>query len=382
MNDLIIRKTVSTKLTSLNNESVVAAKNKGYTIFGDIAIAIENNDTMIKNCTDALSAYIANNANYKLLKRYEEESSLYEKYISNNSNRLANLRNNQEFNNYLILKGIRFMTKLGTYFVKKGLDHYDNLKMKETVWKLSVVYANAITGENYIKYPSVDVYLSHLSNQLFGKKKNINDIDKNTWDKDLVLPNENNYKNIAFILYMIYSQKHLLKGNAESIPEDLEILSLFWKRIGIIDTRQLFNEFHEIDMTIGYNFVNTNIIYSGIVNNLSIALSAPNDRLVRRLNSECRKYIPNGDTQHITRTLGKAALCAGCTFSAIESGNPILIQMATTSALSLFSNTDNTEVIGNSLNELGIDDETIKNCLVEASEERKKNKYSLIDVKE
>lgn len=380
MNDL--RKTVSTKLTSLNNESVVAAKNKGYTIFGDIAIAIENNDTMIKNCTDALSAYIANNANYKLLKRYEEESSLYEKYISNNSNRLANLRNNQEFNNYLILKGIRFMTKLGTYFVKKGLDHYDNLKMKETVWKLSVVYANAITGENYIKYPSVDVYLSHLSNQLFGKKKNINDIDKNTWDKDLVLPNENNCKNIAFILYMIYSQKHLLKGNAESIPEDLEILSLFWKRIGIIDTRQLFNEFHEIDMTIGYNFVNTNIIYSGIVNNLSIALSAPNDRLVRRLNSECRKYIPNGDTQHITRTLGKAALCAGCTFSAIESGNPILIQMATTSALSLFSNTDNTEVIGNSLNELGIDDETIKNCLVEASEERKKNKYSLIDVKE
>ena len=380
MNDL--RKTVSTKLTSLNNESVVAAKNKGYTIFGDIAIAIENNDTMIKNCTDALSAYIANNANYKLLKRYEEESSLYEKYISNNSNRLANLRNNQEFNNYLILKGIRFMTKLGTYFVKKGLDHYDNLKMKETVWKLSVVYANAITGENYIKYPSVDVYLSHLSNQLKKKKKNINDIDKNTCAKDLVLPNENNYKNIAFILYMIYSQKHLLKGNAESIPEDLEILSLFWKRIGIIDTRQLFNEFHEIDMTIGYNFVNTNIIYSGIVNNLSIALSAPNDRLVRRLNSECRKYIPNGDTQHITRTLGKAALCAGCTFSAIESGNPILIQMATTSALSLFSNTDNTEVIGNSLNELGIDDETIKNCLVEASEERKKNKYSLIDVKE
>ena len=380
MNDL--RKTVSTKLTSLNNESVVAAKNKGYTIFGDIAIAIENNDTMIKNCTDALSAYIANNANYKLLKRYEEESSLYEKYISNNSNRLANLRNNQEFNNYLISNGIRFATNRITYFVKKGLDHYDNLKMKETVWKLSVVYANAITGENYIKYPSVDVYLSHLSNQLFGKKKNINDIDKNTWDKDLVLPNENNYKNIAFILYMIYSQKHLLKGNAESIPEDLEILSLFWKRIGIIDTRQLFNEFHEIDMTIGYNFVNTNIIYSGIVNNLSIALSAPNDRLVRRLNSECRKYIPNGDTQHITRTLGKAALCAGCTFSAIESGNPILIQMATTSALSLFSNTDNTEVIGNSLNELGIGDETIKNCLVEASEERKKNKYSLIDVKE
>lgn len=183
MNDLIIRETVSTKLTSLNNESVVAAKNKGYTIFGDIAIAIENNDTMIKNCTDALSAYIANNANYKLLKRYEEESSLYEKYISNNSNRLANLRNNQEFNNYLISNGIRFATNLITYFVKKGLDHYDNLKMKETVWKLSVVYANAITGENYIKYPSVDVYLSHLSNQLFGKKKNINDIDKNTWDK-------------------------------------------------------------------------------------------------------------------------------------------------------------------------------------------------------
>lgn len=382
MNNPIITETISTELTSLNNESVAAAKKQGYTILGDIAIAIENNDTMIKNCTDALATYIANNANYKLAKRYEEESTWYEKFIYNNPNRLENLRNNQELNNYLLINGIRFSSNLVTNLVKKSFDYYDNFKMKETVWKLSVVYANTITNKNYSKYPSVHVYLSHLSNQLFGKKKNINDIDINTWDEDLVLPNEHNYKNIAFVLYMIYSQKHLLKGDAESIPLDMEILSLFWNRIGIINTKQLFDEFHEIDMTIGYNFVNTNIIYQGIVNNISMAVSTPNDRLVRKLNSECRKYIPNGDTQKITRSFGKAALCAGYTISAIKTGNPILIEMATTSALSLFSNTDNTEVIGNSLNELGIDDETIKNSLLEASEERKRKKNSLIEVRE
>ena len=58
--------------------------------------------------------------------------------------------------------------------------------------------------------------------------------------------------------------------------------------------------------------------------------------------------------------------------------NPCMVQAATTSALTLFDNTDDVQKIGNCLEESGVNEGLIKKCIEDAEhEKRKKNRTFL-----
>lgn len=386
MSEIMLPQIVQKKILTTNTNEVKRAKTEGYTILGDIAIAIEKNNTMLQDCTNAFSKYIASNINYREIKRYEENSNFWEKYVRNDSFKLQQLESKQEFINFVVANGLNFAVTGTKYAIVKSLDYFDAKKMKETLWTLSKKYANLVTKGNWGKYPSVSTYLRHLSNELFHKVKSVDEGIGANWDEKLVLPNAENYKNIAFVLFMIYSQKHLYQFDEESKLDDVALLYMMWERIGIdrIEAENLFNEFWQIDSTIGYDFVNTNIFMQGVVNNLSVALPSTNTKLVDELNREVLKYIPNGDTQQFSRRtakfITKTAKVAGEMYLGVKVKNAALICEATKTALSWFDDLDDNEKIGNALEKLGMESEIISDCIGEAKAEIKKPGVAIVNV--
>ena len=68
----------------------------------------------------------------------------------------------------------------------------------------------------------------------------------------------------------------------------------------------------------------------------------------------------------------KATIMTASAIAGVEMGNPILIETAATTATSLFKDLEDTEVIGNCLEECGVDSGSIKNCIENAKLEQKK----------
>ena len=358
-----------------NMESSQIAKTHGYTVYGDIACVMEKNRDYFAEYSDAFAKYVAYKKNYRADEKFIQKQNFIEKYIMPDQNKLKAREDIGSARNTLIIEGIQLASQGLFNVIVKTLDVVDNKKMKETIWKIAQAFAFDICKGSEKLSSAVVSYLSYISGQLFGKSHSVKNISIDELMNGMIAIPESNAKNIAYVLYMIFVNKHLFAFNETEKLADYEILCNYWQLLGInmINARQLFKKFEEWDATVGNDFVNTNIYMQGIVNNLSIALPVVNMKAVREVNQNCFKYVPNGDIQRFVRNSSRllvgTALNVGMAYLNINN-NTHMIRGALNNSLDMFNNVDN-EKAGNCLEMMGIPKELITDSLQQTNNKEK-----------
>ena len=76
-------KDAAARIITAGNVYFPEAKKRGITIYGSIAQYLEDNRENIDELSRKISYYMTNKKDLELLKKYEAESSLFEKFIKN-----------------------------------------------------------------------------------------------------------------------------------------------------------------------------------------------------------------------------------------------------------------------------------------------------------
>ena len=97
----------------------------------------------------------------------------------------------------------------------------------------------------------------------------------------------------------------------------------------------------------------------------------------REINNEMLLYVPNGDKQLAARKVGKiiekSLIATGGVVGGIKTSNPVLLETAASAAVSLLNDLSDTEMIGNCLNDAGLDENKVRKCIDEAKKKQAMN---------
>lgn len=374
-----MEKNIRAHIVNANDNLVVTSQKKGITIYGNIADFLEKKNSDIDTMSNMIGTYLAKKNGARLTKRYEENSTFFEKYFRNNKVKMAELEAEREFQTDIIMAGTQVIIKGGTYIAKKILAGIEEDKIKNSVWSLCVKYAKEITGNDWKEYPGVCAELIHIYGQLYGKTSldlNLTISDRN---EKLYLPSEKyQQENIALILYLLYIQKHSSDCYYMDENKDKLLLMNIWSIVGILEfeAKALFEKYEKMSWGNAWEMGRLSAVTQSIYRNLMISMPNINMKKAEEVNRQMLLYVPNGDRQYIAqqsaKMITKATIMTASAIAGVETGNPILIETAATTATSLFKDLENTEVIGNCLKECGVDDSTVKTCIESAKLEQKK----------
>lgn len=373
-------KKVQENVIQANSELVVESKQAGVTIYGNIAGFLENQENTIDELADRIGSYLAYQKGIELTQEYEKNSSLYEKYIKNNPLKLAKLEEQRRMQSEMIIGGTQFVIKGGVFVTKKILAYMDKKRVMESVWSLCVTYANTITKKDYSEFSQVEGLLGYISMQLFGKIKKdyLNSNEK--LKEDIVLPSEESQiKHISLILYLIYAQKHTQSYCYDDKEGDMGALFAYWALLGIfrIEALALFKEYEQVRIMNMYDYSRLNTAMQNVYHNLCITVPHINMRKAREINNEMLLYVPNGDKQlaarKVGKMIGKSIIATGGVVGGMVTENPALLETASSAAVSLLEDISDTEIIGNCLNDAGLDEDKVKKCIEEAKKKQRNN---------
>ena len=231
-----MEKNIRAHIVNANDNLVVTSQEKGITIYGNIADFLEKKNSDIDTMSNRIGIYLAKKNGARLTKRYEENSTFFEKYFRNNKVKMAELEAERELQTDIIMAGTQVIIKGGAYIAKKILAGIEEDKIKNSVWSLCVKYAKEITGNKWEKYPRVCAELIHIYGQLYGKTSldlNLTISDRN---KKLYLPSEKyQQENIALILYLLYIQKHSSDCYCGDEDKDKLLLMNIWSIVGVLE---------------------------------------------------------------------------------------------------------------------------------------------------
>ena len=184
-------------------------------------------------------------------------------------------------------------------------------------------------------------------------------------------------ENAALILYYIYMTKHDKSVYFESKERDFENLMMIWTCMGIFgnNAETLIRNYELMEKGRAFEYGRLNSAIQMLHNNLLISIPDINRSQARKINNELLQYVPNGDKQLACRRAAKFVTKAGIAAAASLIGtatvDPLLLNVAASSALSLYSDLSETEIIGNCLRESGVDDRAIKKCIESARKTQK-----------
>ena len=375
----LMEKNIRAHIVNANDNLVVTSQEKGITIYGNIADFLEKKNSDIDTMSNRIGIYLAKKNGARLTKRYEENSTFFEKYFRNNKVKMAELEAERELQTDIIMAGTQVIIKGGAYIAKKILAGIEEDKIKNSVWSLCVKYAKEITGNEWKEYPGVCAELIHIYGQLYGKTSldlNLTISDRN---KKLYLPSEKyQQENIALILYLLYIQKHSSDCYCGDEDKDKLLLMNIWSIVGVLEfeAKALFEKYEKMSWGNAWEMGRLSAVTQSIYRNLMISIPDINMKKAEEVNIQLLSYVPNGDRQYIAqqsaKMITKATIMTASAIAGVEMGNPILIETAATTATSLFKDLEDTEVIGNCLEECGVDSGSIKNCIENAKLEQKK----------
>ena len=364
-----------------NNSYFTQAKKQNITIYGDIAALLEDHAGDFTEAAEVAARYLAQCNDARLIRKYEENSTLFERFVRNNSIKMGKHEATQDFQRTLIINGVQLLVHGVEWGAKKGLMAIEKHKVYENIWFLAHIYAYGITHGDISRYRPVEMLVNSISRDTMGQyygrlagnpKKCPSSLSN--FDGILLFPKDIRIQeNIAFILYLLYAQKHGSGIYENERGEDLQQLLYCWSVLGYSgDYAALFSRFEKIgDANIPEYNRNVQAL-EGFYYNLMTTLPSIDRGLARRLDRELLSYIPNGDTQAMARTTRKFAAKAGLVAAGALTQNPVLLRIAAISAMSLFKDLSAVDTIGNVLSASGVKEDDIRECLMEAKKVQKR----------
>lgn len=363
-----------------NNNYFTQAKKQNITVYGDIAALIEGHAGDFSEAAEMAARYLAQCNDARLAQKYEESSTLFEKIVRNNPIKMGKYGATQDFQRSLINNGVQVLVHGIEWGAKKGLMALEKRKVYENIWFLCHIYAHGITHGNIGGYRPVGMLINSISrdtmkqyyNKLSARPEKC-PTSLSDFNSVLLFPkDERIQENIAFTLYLLYAAKHGSPAYENKRAEDLQQLLYCWSILGYAgDYAALFDKFEKIgDANIPEYNRNAQAL-EGFYYNLMTTLPSIDRGMARRLDRELLSYIPNGDTQAMTRAAGKFAAKTGLIAAGALTENPVLLKVAAASATSLFKDLSGTETIGNILKLSGVQDKDVRECLVEAKKIQK-----------
>ena len=158
MNDIV---------TDTNTDIVKDSRKMHYTLYGDIAMVIDNNMPLIDELADRISTHLAEKAYFKDVKKYEAESSFIEKYIKNSNLKLYEFQKKSELKTDTIVYGTKMLIKGAAFAASNALSFIDKTKVKKYIWQLCCMYANIITNNNIKSNVALYAYMKCVYNSLY-----------------------------------------------------------------------------------------------------------------------------------------------------------------------------------------------------------------------
>lgn len=372
---LVDKNNIRELVVKSNGQLVDSLIENHSTIYGNIALSIEQNRAGIDQAVEHIAGYFAANKALEITKEYEETRSFTEKWIKNDPIKQKQMEMKRELSTETTSTAIQLVLKGGVYVVKKVLAHIDNMERKKLLWGLCLRYANDIVDGNIAANKSLAAMMLHIYCQVFNKtsvKSNSIDLSLSGTNEIWVPSNESEVERAALILYMIYSSAHYMCSYSDTKERDFEKLIEFWMYMGIWEDKQndLLKKFELLDKGKALEYGRLNTVIQSFYNNLSITVPGINGKISREINAELLKYVPNGDKQLAVRRAAsivtKSAITAAAGIVGSSTANPALLTVAASSAVSLIGDLHQTEVIGNCLAEAGVDEKAVKECIENA----------------
>lgn len=365
----------------LSNDSYFTqAKKQNITIYGDIAALLENHAGDFTEAAEMAARYLTQCNNARLIRKYEKSSTLFERFVRNNSAKMSQYDAMQNFQRTVIVNGVQLLVHGVEWGVKKGLMAAEKHKVYENIWSLAHIYAYGITHGNITGYRPVEMLVNAISRdtmkqyyaKLAGDPKKC-PTSLSDFDGVLLFPkDEGLQENIAFTLYLLYAQKHNSGIYESEQAEDLQQLLYCWSILGYSgDYAALYSKFEKIGNANIPEYNRNAQALEGFYYNLMTTLPSIDRGLARRLDRELLSYIPNGDTQAMARAAGKFAAKTGLVAAGALTENPVLLKVAASSAVSLFKDLSEIDTIGNVLSASGVKEDDVRGCLLEAKKIQK-----------
>lgn len=366
----------------LSNDSYFTqAKKQNITIYGDIASLLEGHAGDFTAAAEVAARYLAQCNDNRLIREYEQNSTLFERLVRNNSIKIGQYEATRDFQRTLIINGVQLLVHGVEWGAKKGLMALEKHKVYENIWFLTHIYAYGITHGDITGYRPVEMLVNSISRDTM--KQYYSKLSRNPkkcptslsdFNDILLFPKDKRIQeNIAFILYLLYAQKHDSGTYESEQEEDLQQLLYCWSILGYSgDYAILYSKFKKIGVA-NIPEYNRNVqALEGFYYNLMTTLPSIDRGLARRLDSELLSYLPNGDTQAMARVAGKFAAKAGLVAAGALTENPILLKFAAASAMSLFKDLSKVDTIGNVLSASGVKEDDVYECLTEAKKIQKR----------
>lgn len=345
------------------------------TIYGNIAYSMEIHHEEIDKVIEDIATYFAAQRSLQVTKEYEATRNFREKWIKNDTIKQKQMEMQREMESNLISGVMQLTLKSGFFVFKKMLAYADEKKRKQDFWNLCLKFANTITDKCIDKYVSVQALMMSIHKKLFNKDCKNFTLGS---DSDLFMPEtEEETENAALVLYYIYITKHNQSIYFQSKEQDFESMMEAWTYIGIFgsNVQNLIRKFELMEKGNAYEYCRLNQVVQCLYNNLMLTLPNIDNSQTRRINNELLKYVPNGDKQRacrrVARIATKATICAAASVAGSATANPVFLNVAATSALSMYKDLSETEIIGNCLRESGIDDGSIRKCIEDAKKSQK-----------
>ena len=371
-----IRKNVETHVFDADTELMSIARSKGYSIYGDVAIAIEQNKTVINEFADSASAYLASRKAVKTTLAYEQQCNWMEKYFKDNSLKKKNMEIQREGEIAFTTGVSQLALKGATYLIQTGLAKMDRKVAKESIWNFVYQYADAITHGPIEQDREITRRLWAIYKNLFNRQFE-GDFHPLSKGKIYLPTDDVQCENFATMIYMIFMGKHMNDSQNRSLENDIELLKDYWAKLGIIgsDGDELYEKLCRVDAAGGNTTNRMSEALQGIYQNLMISQPCINMEQARKVNAEFLRYVPNGDKKllahSVTKVVENGLICG---VDSMLSGTPVnlaLLKVAATTAVSVFENLDDRTMIGNILAESGISESQIPECLDDAKKKQK-----------
>lgn len=377
-NQLVVQETI----VNGNEEAVKELEANHQTVYGSIVQAIETHRLEIDSSIDKIAQFFAQKKGYERTLQYEENCNWIEKYFRNNPLKQKQMEMEREWEIYSTSDGVQRVLKGGVWAIEKVAEKLGNHEIKVSLWNLCLNYGNDISGGNILRRKALAAFLTNVYHQLFPQKFPFikqKPIDFSVHPESAVyIPfNWSEAKRAAYLLYMEYSCAHYMTFHIEEDDKDYKKLMEYWLYLGIFGENQqkLVKQFSVLDYGQAYEFSRVNTLISSFFNNLSISVPSINTDIADEINSNLLKYVPNGDKQKFVRKAGKliakTTIATASGVLGVATVNPLLINVAASSAASLLTDLNNSEVIGNCLLDAGVNQESIKKCLDDAAKKKK-----------
>lgn len=366
----LMEQNIRNHIVEANDNLCIESKTKGVTIYGNIADYLEDNTPVIDAAADAIGEYFSKKNSIRITREYEANSTFFEKYFKNDIVRMADMEHKREFQTNLIMIGTQSIIKGVNYAAKKILSNIDEKKIKDSIWSLCVKYAKKITGNDWCEYPRVYAQLVHIQGQLYGKTNMDLDLATVDYNTELYLPRERyQQENIALILYLLYNQKHFSHYHYQDREDDMEVLLCMWEIVGIfgMEARLLFEKYEKMSWGNAWEMGRLSVVTQSIYHNLTLTIPNINMKKAKEVNKKLMLYVPNAQKQlmmqRTAKLVAKGTIIAASTVGGISTDNPVLLEIAATTATSLFKDLEDTERIGNCLKDCGINEDSVKKCI-------------------